>query len=84
MLLERPESWQTAWTAYIHGSVTRPKFDHGVRGRLRDRLPPIDAAAIGPAAIGPAPVIVQAPLPEADPRRPDEDVTRPMRSEPTR
>ncbi len=64
MLLDSPESWELAWTAYIHGSVTRPKFDEQVRARLRDRLPHIDAAAI------------DAPEPRPDDlARSDEDMT---------
>jgi hypothetical protein len=46
MLLDQPESWQLAWSAYIHGSVTRPKFAEQTRERLRKRLPPIDVATI--------------------------------------
>jgi hypothetical protein len=79
MLLDRPESWQLAWTAYIHGSVTRPQFDPEVRARLRERIPPIDLAPAGPAAIE-----APRPPPDQDPARPDEDMIGRIRSEPTR
>jgi hypothetical protein len=46
MLLDRPQSWQLAWNAYVHGCVNRPNFADTTRERLRERLPPIDAAAI--------------------------------------
>ena len=65
MLLDQPESWQLAWSAYIHGSVTRPKFDDQTRERLRKRLPLIDAAAIS----------AMEPQPEEQARS-DEDMTR--------
>ncbi len=42
LLLDRPDSWQLAWVAYVRGSVTRPNFDEQTRNRLRDRLPQID------------------------------------------
>ena len=48
MLLHKPESWQLAWNAYIHGSLTRPNFDETLRARLRERLPPIDQAQLRP------------------------------------
>lgn len=51
MLLDRPESWQLAWTAYLRGSVTRPRFDAEVCARLRERIPPADPAPAGAAAI---------------------------------
>jgi hypothetical protein len=99
MLLERPESWQLAWNAYIHGSVTRPKFDHLVRAHLSNRLPALDPAALDPAALDPAaldpaaldpaaldPAAIggQEPLQEEDPARPGEDMIGRVRSEPTR
>jgi len=92
MLLERPESWQLAWNAYIHGSVTRPKFDHHVRARLRNRLPPLDPAALDPAALDPAaldpaaldPAVIKGREPLLEEDRPDEDMIGRVRSEPTR
>ena len=66
MLLDRPESWQLAWAAYIRGSVTRPKFDAELCARLRERIPPVDPAPAGVAAIE-----APQPPPEQLPARPD-------------
>jgi hypothetical protein len=46
MSLHKPESCELAWTAYIHGSLTRPNFDDRTRARLRERLPALDASTI--------------------------------------
>ena len=79
MLLDQPESWQLAWTAYIHGSVTQPRFDAEVRARLRERIPPIDQAPAGAAAI-------EAPQPPPGQHlaRPEQGMTGWVPSEPTR
>ena len=94
MLLERPESWELAWNAYIQGSVTRPKFDHRLRAVLRNRLPPLDPAPLDPAALDPAapdpaapdPAAAKGrePPPEQDLARPEEDMIGRIRREPTR
>ena len=49
MLLERPENWQLAWSAYIHGSLTMPHFDERTLALMHARLPDMDAAAADPA-----------------------------------
>jgi hypothetical protein len=92
MLLDRPESWQVAWNAYIHGSVTRPTYDLDVRALLSTRLPLLDPAAANPAALEPAAAFGQATIeaqeqePESreDQAQPDEDLLGRIRSEPTR
>jgi hypothetical protein len=49
MLLDRPENWQLAWSAYIRGSLTLPSFDEPTLALMRSRLPQVDAAAVSPA-----------------------------------
>jgi hypothetical protein len=44
LLLQRPQSWELAWHAYIHSALTSPNLDEATRVLLRDRLPSIDLA----------------------------------------
>ena len=66
MLLDRSESWELAWSAYIHGSLTRPNFHADTRACLRERLPLLDPAPVSDPE-----------LPSGDPARPDGDMTGP-------
>jgi hypothetical protein len=60
LMLDKPEAWQAAWEAYIHGSVTLPNFGEEYLAVLRPRLPHLKAPQSRP---------------ERDPAQPSGDVT---------